>query len=801
MTTRTGLLVTTAVGGLMIGMGSGSPALAADQLVTKARPVVETGWWQSYYVEVGGRFFLQRHGGPTGGNFVFTNPEPFPSLGKFYEYRDLRQGPFGEISFAGGSRDGLYQYGLLAKNIGYHDQSYSLDWSQAGVQYLTLGFDQTPHIYNNNATTLFRGTDTDTLTVNPAVRAALNGFLGPTNAVTGSNSPTAAGRAGIANTIENGLGGFTLGFQRYSGTAAYRWTPKDDTDVTLDYNITRRDGTQPMGSLSYNGVERGGRIVLELPRPIHDETHNANANVEYIGVTPWGKKFNVMASYGISAFRNDSDFFTYQNPFNTVDGPFTPANNLMSLPPSNMANIFRLNGGLDLPWKSRWVGAVVYTRGQQNEGFLPFTINPTVAPLPVLTVSPDFHSNNLLVNNVLTTKWTTELAQTSRYRFYDYDAGQNRGTLSFLLLADSANGTDPDDAFLRRGVSYTKQNAGTDFVWHPMAHRWLTLGAGVGWEQWDRRWRGHDTGDADVRITNEFMGKVFVNAKPWDWSQLRATYIHAERRFDGTYQQNIGGNDEACEGGASCTGFRAYDLADRNRDKLNVMLDLYAQNGVVITPTAGFRIDDYSDGIVRDMFGGGLLHDNSWNAGVDVAWTINPNITLTGSYMREDARKKLWIPFTTHTPLPGAINELPFPSFVADEIDTFMAGANVVVIPDKFDIKVAYTLMQAKASISTPPVNPVASFPDQTQTLNRVDVQSKYKVDPGFMQQFGFKGETYVKLRYLWEHNQVTDWAAVNWNYMYLFNTDTSQNKNIQLGYNNPNYNVQLLMASLSFKW
>ena len=54
-------------------------------------------------------------------------------------------------------------------------------------------------------------------------------------------------------------------------------------------------------------------------------------------------------------------------------------------------------------------------------------------------------------------------------------------------------------------------------------------------------------------------------------------------------------------------------------------------------------------------------------------------------------------------------------------------------------------------------------------------MQTKYKVDPSFMQQFGFKGETYVKLRYLWERNEVSDWAAVNWNYMYLFNGDTSQ--------------------------
>jgi hypothetical protein len=69
------------------------------------------------------------------------------------------------------------------------------------------------------------------------------------------------------------------------------------------------------------------------------------------------------------------------------------------------------------------------------------------------------------------------------------------------------------------------------------------------------------------------------------------------------------------------------------------------------------------------------------------------------------------------------------------------------------------------------------------------------------MRRVGFNGETYVKLRYLWENNDVTDWAADNWNYQYLVNGDTGVNKNLLLGWNNPNYNVHLLMASLGFKW
>jgi hypothetical protein len=138
-----------------------------------------------------------------------------------------------------------------------------------------------------------------------------------------------------------------------------------------------------------------------------------------------------------------------------------------------------------------------------------------------------------------------------------------------------------------------------------------------------------------------------------------------------------------------------------------------------------------------------------------------------------------------------------------DRIDTVMVGANFMIIPDKWDLKVAYTWMHATGTMSQSPftTNPLALFPDQKTTLNRVDVQSKYKLDPGWMQQVGFRGETYVKLRYLWENNDVTDWAADNWNYQYLINGDTGVNKNLLLGWNNPNYNVHLLMASVGVKW
>ena len=64
-------------------------------------------------VEAGGRFFLnnpQRNGSAYLGQ---------KSLAKFYEYRDLRPGPFGNFWLATGTSDGLYQIDVGGKNVGY----------------------------------------------------------------------------------------------------------------------------------------------------------------------------------------------------------------------------------------------------------------------------------------------------------------------------------------------------------------------------------------------------------------------------------------------------------------------------------------------------------------------------------------------------------------------------------------------------------------------------------------------------------------------------------------------------------
>ena len=70
---------------------------------------------------------------------------------------------------ATGTSNGLYQFDLSGKNVGYDDQRYDLRASKAGEHYFNFLWDETPHNYGTGHT-IFDGVGTTALTVPLALR-------------------------------------------------------------------------------------------------------------------------------------------------------------------------------------------------------------------------------------------------------------------------------------------------------------------------------------------------------------------------------------------------------------------------------------------------------------------------------------------------------------------------------------------------------------------------------------------------------------------------------------------------------
>src|SRR5262249_18288522 len=150
--------------------------------------------------------------------------------------------------------------------------------------------------------------------------------------------------------INSNLHQTDVGIRRDTAAVEYRWTPTDAWDIKADYSHMHRHGTQVQG-VNFNNSSSG--IVAEVPAPVNDSTQNFGLNGEYVGTSPWDKKFNVKLAYNGSIYRGDGSY-DVDNPFFDPATPITgnppggacsptacnPAFGRMGLWPDNNANAF-----------------------------------------------------------------------------------------------------------------------------------------------------------------------------------------------------------------------------------------------------------------------------------------------------------------------------------------------------------------------------------------------------------------------------------------------------------------------------
>ena len=670
MKRRNGLVRTFVIGALLSTVAwavPGTQAQAGD-LPLKAPAAGEAPalWWFHGEVEVGGRVFLnnpQRNGSAYLGQ---------PSLAKFYEYRDLRQGPFSNFWLSAGSGDGLYRVDVGGKNVGYNDQSYYLDASKAGEHYFNFDWDQSPHLYSTSAQTPYLGVGTTSLTL-PA------GYPNKLNTTS----------AGIVPFLQQ----TDIGIKRDTASAEYRWTPTDAFDIRADYSHLRRTGTQVDGVTGVSGTSAFSGAV-QVPRPVSDTTQNYGLNGEYAGTSPWGKAFTFKLAYSGSRYTDDYSSYTIQsisctNATSASCAGTTGANvwspfARMSLPPSNQVDGFSGTLGADLPWMSRYVGTVSYNMMRQNDPFIPMTINPSASAaaqvLPASSLNGSI--NTLLSNNVVTTKITDDLRNKISYRYYNFDNTTPELLFPSWVSYDHVNtaGNATEAAIRSLSISYTKQNFGDELVWHPT--RAWTLGAAYGFERytWTR-----ESADA----TNEHSGKIFADWKPASWFTLRSSGYFSDRRYNNyDYNAYVSAIQFPGRGPTDSwfinPAYRVLMTDNRERWKANFAIDTLVMPGITVTPNFKYQDDHYGLNAANQL---GLTDSRSWNAGVDVTFIIDPRTSVMFGYTHEYYTQLVYnVNATTNIAVPGPLSEQTNDRTV---VDTFVAVGKYAAIPDKLDLSCA----------------------------------------------------------------------------------------------------------------
>jgi MtrB/PioB family decaheme-associated outer membrane protein len=782
-------------------------------------------------------------GSPVPGSWAYTQHE---SRAKFEEYGNLNPGFwFDHIFFNAVTTDYSRYADFYGSHIGNNDQYFRLQLGETGKQYLTLEWDQIPHLYSTTAQSLYGGSKT--FLTAPDLSASCPS-TGPA---------TAAAATVCATAIQANLHTINLGIQRDKGTVVYRSTPDDKSEFKVEYSHERRWGNIETGVTSgttTGGIGTGG-TAMQVPMPIADTTQDARASYQYTGTSPWGMRFTGSAQYAVSIFRNDLTSFDVQNPFihfNGVgSGNATPGYlNQASLYPDNMAQSFTGTVGADLPAKSRYMGTFSYTMMRQNDPFMAQTSSANIfsfggAIVPAATIPPpsrgslDGSVNTMLFNNVLTTQITPELKNKLSYRYYDYDNRTSPLLMQQWVVGDTANACSASASYcphVTQFSSNTKQTAGDELTWR--ASNMLTTGLGYGWERIDYTL-------ANAKATNENSGKIFADAKAADWLTVRTSYLYAVRNSDNyNYLANVWGpitngsgnpaancavpSTTAAVGTCAGTGgieinplMRVFMLADRVRQKGNVYIDFETMPGIVITPTIGLKLDRYNDPANTLMVPGkgtantiGLKQDNDINLGVDLTAQLTGSTKLITSYMYEAINRTfLWATGNT----TAASNLANYDRVSSNDfVHTISAKLAIDLKPQVLDLVLGYsisraletgggvtcagTVAQCSSGASLALAN---SVPNATNTYQLFDAVLKYKFNQDQMRAAGWMGQGYMKLRYVYETNHVSNWQSDSMMpYMYaVAPSATGGGNKVWMAGDNPNYSAQLIMATLGLTW
>lgn len=732
-------------------------------------------------------FGLKTSGDLTVGGRIFIEKPSKQEEAKFEEYRDLPESAFAPyLRLRGDSKDDFYTVEFLGENVGQTDQMFQLRSYGVGQFNFLFEWNQIPHIFCTNCRTLF--------TENPQATFNLP-----------NPRPSPLSVWNSAPEIDQ------IGFRTDVATVGGSYNPTPDWDIGVNFSLMNKHGDRPVG-LAFGSP---GNQAAEVPVPIENTTYGVHVNAGYAG-----KGYQLQLGYDLSIFDQEITSFRVDNPCWPVTTPgaalptacgnsstaTAPETGQGSRFPGNWATGITLAGGVNLPMRTRLTGSFSYSWRFQDENFLPFTINPTLAANPTIVTAQgnlpgnlDGQVNILRFNLAATSRLTDDLTGTANFRVYDYQ--DNTPSIPFTAYVEDDRSIQSgaslnERARLARRYPYTKYNAGADLRYQLFDP--LTVKVAFGWERWVRSADLLTVDPAlvepggasvlnvprEVATTNEYTPKVMLDYTPLDWLLFRLSYSWSQR--DGTDYLQASEEQLAL--------LRKYSMADRTQNRVDFLANIMAMENVTFTPTFSYRDDDYGDSQY------GLTDAKDWSAGVDVSWRPLGWLSVYGGYLYEEVDSNSRSKF--RTPSGGGIFNNPTYDWVSettDRFNTFRVGADATIIPKRlegglnFNYSMGQTIMntfnpQTPTGGGAQDANAVAEdFPGIQTTLSQLNVFLRYWITDHFT----------AKINYSFEKWNQSDFRFDNLQPFNFPNPNTGDT--IFLGMDPENYTAQWITLSVGY--
>jgi MtrB/PioB family decaheme-associated outer membrane protein len=654
---------------------------------------------------------------------------------RFQRYRDLRDGPTAS-NLTISRRTDAWTFDAAGQNIGYRDQRYVADYVRDGRAKAFFEWNSIPLNVSGDTLTAFT-TSGRTLQIDDAIQRAVEGKTATlADVVARSNSFEVRNRRDIARL------NFTV-------------TPQRDVDLKFNLTSTGRSGTQVWGT------SFGHSSSVEVPVPLDTRTTDTNASIE------WANRRGTMRlAYDGSWFNNQNEPLVWDNPSVFTDSTAATSHGRSALWPSSTAHTVSGTGAINLPARSRATAVLSIGSWLQDGDLLPFTINSAITPIPLSRTSANAEARITSMAYGFSSRPTDRLWFNARYRLYDFDNRTPPFVVTNYVAYDTSVSTSVTGGSEPYG--YKRHFFDADASYTPLPFAAFRVGYG--------RETDHRT-HRSVETTTDQMFRASIDSTGSSWVSVRALYEHSKRVGTGLDEEVL---DEIGEQ----TSLRQFDISDRNRDRVWLILQLTPKETFGVTASVGAGKDrrpDVEFGLVKN-------DHQVYSIGFDAVPSNRVNFGLT--YGFED-----------YSTLQNSRQANPGPQFddptrnwsddAADKVHTITASATLEKLFPKTDLHFSYDLSHATSQYTylLPPDTTLVvgtQLSPLFHDIDRVSTDLQYFLQPQIV----------LGLEYLFERYRVDEFGldqqAIN--RLDLGNA-------LVLGFVDRPYTANVVSVRLSYRW
>ena len=578
---------------------------------------------------------------------------------KFADYRGIKEkGVFFSLDGDAHYLDETGRYfDLYSSNLGLDSRQLEMRGGRQGRFEIRLAYREIPKYRGYGTQTQVQGFGSDRLVL-------------PGNWV---RAPTTSGMSAL----DDSLRPVALEIKRKIFEAGLSFRMSGKWRYVADFQHTEKNGTRAFGA---------GVFTIQashFPAPVDFSTNRIDMGLEYSS-----KRARLRFGFRSLNFNNRYNSVSWEN-------PFTPVGNTAllraALEPDSEFYQFSFTGNFRPTARLRLSAQASLGRFTQDQTFVPYSSNPDFDGLQ----PPRTSLNGKLDTNSLSARLTAGLSQNLSLQVnMKYDDRDNRTPVDSYTPVITDLVQRPGT--LNRPYSFTRGQYSAEFSYR--ANSPFSFNAGAKQKNYRRTLQS-------VRETRESVWWGEVSVDQWSAAQLRLRLETSSRDISPYKQVSDPGLQENIL-------MRKFHLADRDRDRVLIDLDLFPGDRLSAGISYFFTEDKYKQSIL------GLMKSNENNLSLDLGFAVRANLSLHAFFNLDNYKSDI----------SGAQSDFmtPWTARTKDRFTTWGFGLGGK-LSDRLDISIDYVSSKSRGRISTDSGAGEPPFPDLTSHLRNANIRLTYQ--------------------------------------------------------------------------